>query len=78
MAIAYSKKDIFQKTKTVYLWRKTYYLVQTIHFSALHLLKVDICRREGKGTGAGDLSFEHIWCSLPHITLGAAPISLCK
>ena len=31
-----------------------------VPFSALCLLKTDVCCREGKGAGAGVLSFEHI------------------
>lgn len=47
MAIAYSKKDIFQRTKTVYLFKMTYYFVQTIHFSAPYLLRINVCCKEG-------------------------------
>lgn len=46
-AIEYSKRGIFQKTRTVYLLRKTYYLVPAVHFSIPYLLRTDVHCREG-------------------------------
>lgn len=72
IANAYSQKVIFQKTNTVYLLRKTYYLVQTVHFSVPYLLGTDVrCReryhlsappprekRAHKGAGTGNVGFK--------------------